>query len=53
MGEVKDCIIFYFVITSLAICYSHIFFFFFTEITAFQKADNMLHQKGETHHFQK
>ena len=27
--------------------------FFLTEIMTFQKADNMLHQKGETYHFQK
>lgn len=53
MGEVKDCIIFYFVIIILAIRYSHDFFFFFTEIATFWKADNMLHQKGEIYHFQK
>ena len=51
MGEVKDCIISYSVNIILAIFYSHNFFL--TEIMTFQKADNMLHQKGETYHFQK
>lgn len=50
MGKVKDCIISYSVIIILAIFYSHNFL---TEIMTFQKADNMLHQKGETYHFQK
>lgn len=50
MEEIKDYIIFYIIIISVAICYSYNIF---TEIITFWKADNMLHHKGEIYHFQK
>lgn len=46
-------VVFNFVITSSAIHYFSPLLFFFIEIATFQKADNMLHLKEETHYVQK